>query len=170
MKTKQLMLEILLINERYTEEEIKSVKDAIDEDKGVLACLEALTKISDSLNTTTKSEAQEKTIVQSNKQFNMKDALAELRREDEEKYKVIKQIETTLKSTRAMKLQEIRDYARKLQLSFDKSTTRLKLIRQVLTHLLNLPKDQIVIPATNPTVKKVNQLEVLSEAILTQKK
>jgi len=162
MKTKQLMLEILLLNEKYTLEEIHSVKSLLKEDRGILDCLETINEPCES--------SKKMKVEQTNKKVNMKNLLAEVRKEDNSKYKLIKQIEAALQDTQMMKLQNIRDYARTLHIPFDRSTTRPKLIKEILIHLISLPTEQIIALEIDTQTKKVNQLEVLSQAILSQKK
>ncbi|MBD8068810.1 hypothetical protein [Bacillus sp. PS06] len=171
MKTKQLLLEILLLHERYTVEEINSVKDSITDDKGVLDCLLALNKLNQS--TTDKqpiSQTESSKPEKPTKQVNLKKALSEVRKEDEEKYKVIKKIEAIIRDTKMMKISEMREYATLLHMTIEPTIKRDKLIRQILIHLINLPTDQIVAPTIDSKTNIVNQLEIISEAIYHFKK
>lgn len=161
MKERQLLLELLLLKERFAREEVEGVKRLIEgEDESLLNCLQLLYRFEP-------KERKQSVKPKQGKRMNLKKTMANLRQQDAEKYRVIKAIEETLHDTKNLKLQQIREYADGLGLTYPKGIKRPTLIRQILTHLIYLPMEELVLPE-NSEKNNNSALEVISKAIISK--
>ncbi|GGH79929.1 hypothetical protein JOD43_002286 [Pullulanibacillus pueri] len=167
MKSKQLMLELMLLNEKYSTEDIRAVRHLLEEKHtDVLNCLQALHKLSQG----EQSESRAKPKQEKKRPTNLKSRLTELKKENTSKYNWIKHTQELLEDTQNVKLEAIRNYARELNLPLTKGTKRPALIRQIIIALIERPTDKMIPFKANPKQVQTNSLEILSQAIISNAK
>jgi hypothetical protein len=165
MRVKELFLELLLLHEKYSEAELNQVKTYIEgNEKKIIDLLEIVQKVSgkqEHLQPPRKKETNKKD------KRNVKAELNALKKADHTKYQVVSHVQELLKDTRSISLQEIREYAILLGIHHEKGLSRPQLIRRIILNLIEQRVERIPLPTFKQTEKNRTQLDILSDAIMT---